>query len=88
MNCPTVPDMIRRLPVFICRVQLRKKMKLQLKQLKVKSETAKVDLFFKVMDTDGNGLLSEEEVTNLCLMSLSKFFAVVRLAIEIAREIL
>ena len=33
----------------------------------------KVTLFFKIIDSDGNGLLSSEEVFEICKMSLSRF---------------
>ena len=32
----------------------------------------KIDLFFKIVDADGNGLFSFDEIKDICLLSLSK----------------
>jgi len=33
----------------------------------------KIDLFFYIVDADGNGLFSFEEIKDICKMSFSKF---------------
>jgi Ca2+-binding EF-hand superfamily protein len=40
--------------------------------IKSESISDKIDMFFKIIDTDGNGLLSYEEVLDLSLMSLKR----------------
>lgn len=40
--------------------------------IKSESISDKIDMFFKIIDTDGNGLLSYEEVLELSLMSLKR----------------
>jgi len=44
----------------------------------IKSEniSEKIDLFFRIIDTDGNGELSWNEVYNLCIMSLKRSLVV------------
>ena len=40
--------------------------------IKSDSISDKIDMFFKIIDTDGNGLLSYDEVLELSLMSLKR----------------
>lgn len=41
--------------------------------IKAKTLDQKIDLFIKIADEDGNGNLSEEEISHLCSVCLSKF---------------
>ena len=41
--------------------------------MRTNSMADRIQLFIKIADSDGNGLLTFEEVYNLCKLSLSKF---------------
>lgn len=45
--------------------------------IKAKSLGDRVDLFIKIADKDGNGLLSQSEVYNLTKICLSRFIQVI-----------
>jgi hypothetical protein len=46
-----------------------------MKKIKASDLNDKIDLFFKIIDTDGNGMLSYEEVLEICETSLKVCFA-------------
>jgi Ca2+-binding EF-hand superfamily protein len=45
-----------------------------MKQIQTENLNEKIDLFFKIIDTDGNGMLSYDEVGEICEMSLTNCF--------------
>ena len=41
-----------------------------MRQMMTEDFNERIDLFFKIIDTDGNGMLSYEEVLEICEISL------------------
>lgn len=44
-----------------------------MKILKSSNLREKIDLFFEIIDADGNGMLNREEVLEICKMSLTRY---------------
>lgn len=44
-----------------------------MKAIRAKSLKEKIDLFIRIADEDGNGRLSQEEISGLCIIALRRF---------------